>query len=143
LNKPKYEANLIAFNETLDDLYKNHGTESPLNRLFKVIETFALSILNNEKHNRLTPSSIDDLISIITNKTLQEPTFTENDRDALPGFSQTFKGWTNMCHKYRHGKADQQNLNVPVPLFNMIFSQGVSNFRFLLELDNKLKLTPK
>lgn len=140
LNKPKYNDNLTAFNETLDDFYKNHGTESPIIKLFKTIETFVLSILNDQKYNRLCNQTTEKIIELANNKSKQDSTFTDNDREAIFEFKDTFNGWIKMCHKYRHGKPNQQNIPLPPSLFNLIFSVGISILRFLLELDDKYQL---
>jgi len=47
LNKPKYQDNLKLFNNVLDDLYKNHGKESPIYEFFKCVEILALSLIGS------------------------------------------------------------------------------------------------
>lgn len=49
LGKPQYQDNLKSFNDVLDDLYKNHGKESPIHAFFKCIETFVLSLINEKQ----------------------------------------------------------------------------------------------
>lgn len=140
LNKPKYKTNLTAFNNVLDDAYKNYCTESPINELFKVMEAFVLSLLKNNEILILNKGSIELLMDLLTRQIQQDQEFTENDCSTVSGFSDVFRGFTSMCHKYRHGKGGQQNNKVPRPLFNLIFSMGVSVFRFLLELDDKYQI---
>jgi len=142
LNKPKYDKNLTTFNDALDDLYKNPNTESPINKLFKGVETLVLSILNDREFKKLDKNSTDKLMFIFTEKAKQDSAYIENDIEALSSFNDTFNGWVKMSHKYRHGKLMNQNINMPAPLFNLIFSMGVSIFRFLLEFDDKYHLIP-
>ncbi|HHT9910526.1 TPA: hypothetical protein ACT9LC_001692 [Legionella pneumophila] len=141
LNKPKYKLNLDSFNDVLEKLYQNHGKESPISEFFKCLETFVLTIVKDKKYNRLNDSSIDKLLGIIENNSQIVSIYSSNDREALQNFPAIFKKWVNMSHKYRHGKADQVNNNVPTELSNLILSQGVSIFRFLLELDDKYTLS--
>gem|GEM_PF-7106046 len=141
LHKHKYHSYLTAFNDSLDDMYKNPNTESPLNKLFKTIESISLSMLNDSNHNRLNRISIDALFNLFKDKSELDKDFTKNDRDALNELSDTFGGWVNANHKYRHGKPEQQHsLTVPAPLFNSIFSTGISILRLLIELDEKWHL---
>lgn len=141
LNKPKYKPNLDSFNDVLDELYKNHGKESPIVELFKCLETFVLTILKDKKYNRLNDNSIDKFIGMAENNNQIVNIYSSNDCEALQNFPAIFKKWVSASHKYRHGKADQVNNSVPTELFNLIFSQGVSIFRFLLELDDKYTLS--
>lgn len=53
LNKPKYSSNLDAFNDALDDFYKNPNKESPIRKLFICIETFVLSVIHDQKYKHL------------------------------------------------------------------------------------------
>ncbi|HAU0263606.1 TPA: hypothetical protein JBF32_14315 [Legionella pneumophila] len=141
LNKPKYKPNLDSFNDVLDELYKNHGKESPIVEFFKCLETFVLTIVKDKKYNRLNDNSIDKLLGIIENNSQILNIYSSNDCEALQNFPAIFKKWITMGHKYRHGKADQINNNVPTELSNLILSQGISIFRFLLELDDKYNLS--
>lgn len=138
LNKPKYKSNLDSFNDVLDELYKNHGKESPISEFFKCLETFVLTTINDTSYNRLNDSSIDKLKGIIDKKIVG---YTSNDIEALQNLPAILKKWVKMSHKYRHGKADQTNNNVPLELSNQILSMGISIFRFLLELDDKYALS--
>ena len=138
LNKPKFKPNLDSFNDVLDELYKNHGKESPISEFFKCLETFVLTTINDKSYNRLNDGSIDKLKGIIDKKIVG---YASNDIEALQNFPAIFKKWVNMSHKYRHGKADQTNNNVPIELSNQILSIGISIFRFLLELDDKYTLS--
>lgn len=141
LNKPKYKSNLDTFIGALDELYKSHGKESPIAEFFKCLETFVLTIAKDKKYNRLNDSSIDKILGIINSNTQIVNIYSTNDCEALQNFPAIFKKWVTMSHKYRHGKADQVNNNVPTELSNLILSQGVSIFRFLLELDDKYTLS--
>lgn len=99
-----------------------------------------LSLINDGKFNRLNDSSIDTLMNTVDEKIKLDISYMEHDKEASSNIRNIFKKWVTMCHKYRHGKADQINNNVPVELFNYIFSEGVSIFRYLLEIDDKYKL---
>jgi len=140
LNKPKYQANLKVFNDVLDDFYKNHNKESPIYEFFKCLETFALSLISDKKYNRLNDSSIDRLMTIVTDHINSDSGYMEYDREAILNIRGIFAKWTLMAHKYRHGKADQVNNDVPSELFNYIFTTGISIFRFLLEIDDKYNI---
>lgn len=140
LGKPKYNDYLTVFNETLDDFYKNHGTESPITSFFKLIETFVLSIPDNNNINILNGQSVGNLISLLNKKTSKDSSFTKNDIESITGFENVLNGWVKMCNKYRHGKPEQLHDKVPKPLFNLIFSIGISIFRSLLEFDDKYEL---
>ncbi|MES2219279.1 MAG: hypothetical protein V4501_12820 [Pseudomonadota bacterium] len=142
LNKPKYADNLKSFNDVLDDLYKNHGKESPIHEFFKCVETFVLSLINDNKFKILNDSSVDTLMKKITSNTDSDPAYAPHDKEAASNIRGIFSKWVGMCHKYRHGKADQTNNNVPTELFNQIFSTGISIFRFLLEIDDKYNIKP-
>ena len=142
LNKPKYADNLKAFNEVLDDLYENHDKESPIHEFFKCIETFVLSLINNKKFKSLNDSSVDTLMNKINIKINSDLAYAEHDKEAVLNIGGIFLKWIGMCHKYRHGKADQVNNSVPAELFNQIFSAGISIFRFLLEIDDKYNIKP-
>jgi hypothetical protein len=70
-----------------------------------------------------------------------DPSYVDHDKEATLNIQGIFKKWVDMCHKYRHGKPDQINANVPTELSNQIFSTGISIFRYLLELDDKYNFT--
>lgn len=142
LSNSKYQDNLKLFNLVLDEAYKNQGKESPIRDLFHCVEVITLSLLNNNKFKILNESSIDTLMNVITDRTKQDSSFTDNDREALSNMSNIFFKWVTMCHKYRHGKPEQSNHDVPTLQFNFIFSAGISIFRFLLEVDDKYQLIP-
>jgi len=142
LSKTKYTDNLKTFNDVLDELYNNHSKESPIHELFKCIEAFVLSCIRDKKFKQLNDSSIDKLLNTVTCNINLDPLYAEHDKEAAGHMANILKNWAKMCHKYRHGKADQTNNNVPPELFNLIFSTGISIFRFLLELDDKYNLKP-
>lgn len=140
LNKPKYADNLKTFNNVLDDLYKNHSKESPIQELFKCVETFTLTLINTPKENRLNNESIKKLMDIVNSKISSDPCYATHDKEASVYISNLFSNWVSMSHKYRHGKSGQTNNGVPSELFNQIFYTGISIFRWLLELDDKYQL---
>lgn len=137
LNKPKYQDNLKLFNDVLDDLYKNHGKESPINEFFKCVEILALSLVGDNKFKILNDSSVDTLMNKITSHIGSDSLYAAHDKEAVLSMRGIFSKWISMCHKYRHGKADQANNDVPAELFNFIFTIGISIFRFLLQVDDK------
>ncbi len=137
LNKPQYKDNLKLFNDVLNDLYRNHGKESPIHEFFKCVETFALSLINDDKFNRLNNPSIDFLMKKLITHIDSDSLYATHDKEAASSIQEIFSTWVNMCHKYRHGKADQVNNDVPPALFNFIFTIGISIFRFLLEINDK------
>ena len=140
LDLPKYKYYSDTFNEILDEHYKNFSKESSIYELFKCIEIFVLTAINNNSCKILNQSSIDLLMNIINGHTQTDILYTTDDKEALLNFNQLFLKWVCMCHKYRHGKKDQINNSVPKELFNFIFSTGISIFRFLLEMDNKYNI---
>lgn len=140
LSDPRNKDNLELFNEVLDEFYSNHNKESPIHELFKCVEIFVLSLINNGKYKILNDSSVDVLNNVISTKVGSDTLYEAHDKDAFEGFRGMFKNWVSMCHKYRHGKADQVNNTVPVELFNCLFSSGVTIYRFLLQLDAKYQI---
>lgn len=140
LNKPKYQDILKLFNEVLDDLYKNRDKESPIHEFFKCIEIFALSLLNDNKFKILNVSSVDKLMNNINDRIDSDSSYAVHDKEAVLNIGGIFSKWVSMCHKYRHGKADQVNNSVPSELFNFVFTAGISIFRFLLEVDHKYNI---
>ena len=137
LDKPQYQDNLKLFNEVLDDLYKNHDKESPIYEFFKCVEILALSLIGDNKFKILNDSSIDTLMNKITDRIDADASYAAHDKEAVLSMRGIFSKWVNMCHKYRHGKADQVNNDVPTELFNFIFTVGISIFRFLLQINDK------
>lgn len=142
LSKPNYTDNLKAFNDVLDELYNNHSKESPIHEFFKCIEAFVLSCIRDKKFKQLNDSSIDKLLTTVTCNINLDSLYADHDKEAAAHVANILKNWAKMCHKYRHGKADQTNNDVPPELFNLIFSTGISIFRFLLDLDDKYNLKP-
>lgn len=140
LNKPAYADNLTAFNNVLEELYKHHSKESPINELFKCIETFILSIIKDKSYNRLNNSSSDKLMNKIDGYVNSDSSYAPHDKESVTIFRGILLKWVEICHKYRHGKANQVNHDVPTELFNQIFSMGISIFRFLLEMDAKYNI---
>ncbi len=137
LNKPQYQDNLKLFNDVLDDLYKNHGKELPVHEFFKCVEILALSLINDNKFKILNDSSVDALMNKITDLINADSLYVAHDKEAVLSIRGIFSKWVSMCHKYRHGKADQVNNDVPAELFNFIFTVGISIFRFLLQINDK------
>jgi len=80
LNKPKYADNFKAFNIVLDDLYKNHDKESPLQELFKCVETFTLTLINTTKPNRLNDEAIKKLMGIVNIKIGSDLRYATHDK---------------------------------------------------------------
>ncbi|MES2204998.1 MAG: hypothetical protein V4496_07245 [Pseudomonadota bacterium] len=140
LSKQKYASNLLTFNEVLDDLYKNHSKESPIHEFFKCVETFALSLLSDGSCKILNDSSVDKLMNKLDGYFGSDILYAVHDKEAVVNIRSIFIKWVGMCHKYRHGKADQINNDVPPELFNFIFSTGITIFRFLLEIDDKYNI---
>lgn len=66
-----------------------------------------------------------------------DSSYEAHDKEAASHIRGIFSKWVSMCHKYRHGKANQANNSVPPELFNFIFTEGISIFRFLLEINDK------
>ena len=137
LNKPKYQHNLKLFNDVLDDLYKNHSKGSPIHEFFKCVETFTLFLIDDKKVKLLNDSAVDILMSKLTSRIDSDSSYATHDKEAMSNIQRIFSKWVSMCHKYRHGKADQINNNLSSELFNFIFTIGISIFRFLLEVDDK------
>jgi hypothetical protein len=140
LGKPKYDSQLNLFNEVLDDYYRNYDKESPIRGIFDCIESFVLSLLSDRSYKKLDKLSVDKFINTIMNYVEKDSSYTEDDKKAIENFNELLLKWVSMCHKYRHGKQDQSNKNVPKELFNFIFSNGITIFRFFLELNDKYQV---
>lgn len=137
LSKPQYSDILKLFNEVLDNFYENRNKESPVHAFFACLETFALSLINDNRFNRLNDSSVDTLMNKIEGCVNADPSYAKHNKEAASCMRGIFLKWIGMCHKYRHGKPHQINNDVPPELFNFIFTLGVSTFRFLLEINDK------
>lgn len=133
LEKKSYAEHLNQFNNILDEMYKKRGQESPIRSFFTLIESFVLSITKNG-YKQLNAVSIDEFFKIIISKLAN---YTSNDFEAIDAFKEALKSWVKMCHKYRHGKSAHVHANLPIELFDYIFSSGISNYRFLLNLNEK------
>jgi len=140
LNNAKYRDNLENFNNVLDQAYKKRNKESPVNDLFRCVEGFALTLLNSKKHNRVSKDSVTELLDIIQSQVDQDIRITENDKKAFLSLKEMIWHWVQLCHKYRHGKPNQTEENVPGVIFDYIFSTGISIFRFLLQADDEYGL---
>ncbi|VVC75008.1 hypothetical protein AQUSIP_02820 [Aquicella siphonis] len=140
LNLPKYSDNLKLFNEVLGEIYKNPNKESPIHEFFKCLEIFTLSMNNEKKFTILNDSLIDTLLNKIKEKINSDSSYGNHDKEAAENIRGIFSKWVKMCHKYRHGKAEQVNNSVPPELFNLILSMGISIYRYLLEVDNKYSM---
>ncbi len=134
LDNPKYATYLTMFNEVLNELYRNHDKERPIVELFKLVESFLLSLIGDKQLDR---SSTSKLMNIAKNKLQIKNRYTPNDEEAFEKIGCIFSDWKTMCHKYRHAKPDQANQDIPKELFNFIFSTGISIFRFFLEVDTQ------
>jgi hypothetical protein len=107
--------------------------------LHKLVEAFILSIVR--KNFKIIDSKVTETLgNIIETKLQNSDEYNSNDIDSVRHYKELIYLWNKMCHKYRHGKMDQTNHNVPPELFNNIVSHGVSIYRFLLNLDEKYEL---
>ena len=130
-----YEKFLYNFNEILEMHYKNYGEEGPIVRIFSLVETIMLTLVKNKSIKILNKQLIDSLKDELLNKINITHDISPNDKEAIKHVFDIINPWVSMCHKYRHGKEDQINTNVPTIIFDFIFSTGMAIIRSLLEMN--------
>src|SRR5438128_11584712 len=95
---------------------------------------------SDKKFMILNDSLVETLLNKIKDKINSDSLYADHDKEAAENIRGIFLKWIKMCHKYRHGKADQVNNSVPPELFNLILSTGISIYRYLLEIDSKYSM---